>query len=260
MKKLIILLFAIAGSTYFISCNKDTTNSTTGTGTSPFYVRMTDDPADIYDSVIVDVQSVEIKNDGGATIMLNANPGLYNLLDYANGNDTLIASADVPSVTVSQIRLILGPNNYVVVGGIRYPLKTPSAQQSGLKLNVHAALTPGVAYILKLDFDAARSIVVTGAGDYILKPVIRVVSTATGGSITGVISPLAALPATIFAIHSPDTLAGTTNAAGQFLIAGAPAGMYTVIVYPAPPFINDTIYNVNVSVNSLTDLDTVVVQ
>ncbi len=43
-------------------------------------------------------------------------------------------------------------------------MKTPSAQQSGLKLNVHEEFLQGVAYEYIIDFDAARSIVKTGNG------------------------------------------------------------------------------------------------
>ena len=60
-------------------------------------------------------------------------------------------------------------------------LTTPSAQHSGLKLNVHAELTEGITYKILLDFDAARSIVKTGSGAYNLKPVIRTITEATSG-------------------------------------------------------------------------------
>ena|SRR5665647_2021879 len=52
---------------------------------------------------------------------LNATEGVYNLLDLSNGISTLIATGDMQPGTVSQIRLILGSNNTVTVGGV-YPL------------------------------------------------------------------------------------------------------------------------------------------
>src|SRR4051812_45767744 len=110
MKKLIVILLLTGGTIYFFSCKKDQSN--TNVGTTPFYVHLTDAPNLLYDSVIIDLKSVEVINDNGTNVMLNAVPGQYNLLDYTNGKDTLIASAELPSVTVSQIRLILGPGNY----------------------------------------------------------------------------------------------------------------------------------------------------
>src|SRR5690242_8947336 len=148
------------------ACKKE--EATTSIGTTPVKVRMTDAPA-AYDQVNVDIIGVEFKVNSGTTVNLNVNPGVYNLLDFANGVDTLIASADVPSGELSQVRLILGSNNTIVVDGQPYPLETPSAMQSGLKLNVHTTLQPGVLYELLLDFDASQSIVVEGNGTYKLK-------------------------------------------------------------------------------------------
>ena len=61
---------------------------------------------------------------------------------------------------ISQFRFILGDNNTVVVDGITYPLKAPSGQQSGFKVNVDETLTEGVKYEVWTDFDVQKSIVV----------------------------------------------------------------------------------------------------
>src|SRR5436190_14387468 len=145
------------------ACKKE--EATSPAGATPVKIRMTDAPA-AYDQVNVDIIGVEFKVNSGTTVNLNVNAGVYNLLDFANGVDTLIASADVPSGELSQVRLILGSNNSVVVDGQPHPLATPSAMQSGLKLNVHSTLQPGVLYELLLDFDANQSIVITGNGEY----------------------------------------------------------------------------------------------
>src|SRR6185369_2567505 len=98
-------------------------------------------------------------------------------------------------------------------------------------LNVQAELTSGITYIIKLDFDAARSIVQNSSG-YSLKPVIRVITSATSGAIKGSISPLDATPA-VYAIIGADTL-GTTypDITGNFLISGLPQGTYAVSFNP----------------------------
>ena len=239
----------MSGTLFFNSCKEDDNVS----GDSFLSVRMTDTTAD-YDSVIIDIQAVEIKTASASGIMLNVNPGMYNLLDFSNGNDTLIASANVPAGLVTQIRLILGSNNYVVIGGVRFDLTTPSAQQSGLKLNLHTNLVAGIDYTLLLDFDAGRSIVTTGSGSYILKPVIRVVSVAASGSIAGEVIPPAALPVLAKAYNVTDTLSSFTDSTGHFLIRGVPAGTYTLVLGPQFPYIPDTLNNISVSVGSLTDI------
>jgi hypothetical protein len=65
-------------------------------------------------------------------------------------------------------------------GTRRYNLSIeyPSAEQSGLKLQVNQTLQEGIMYHVLLDFDANKSIVKLGNGGYKLKPVIRTVETA----------------------------------------------------------------------------------
>jgi len=249
-KNIVIFLVLLSGATIFNACKEDDNNNE---GTAFLSVRMTDTTAN-YDSVMIDIQSVEVKGSAGSGVMLNANPGMYNLLDFANGNDTLIASADLPAGRVTQIRLILGANNYVVINGVRHDLTTPSAQQSGLKLNVQTDLVAGIDYTLLLDFDAGRSIVSTGSGAYILKPVIRVVSMASAGSITGEAAPSLAWPVLATAYNSTDTLSSFTDSTGHFLIRGVPAGLYTLVLEPQLPYVPDTIAAVSVTVGSLTNV------
>jgi hypothetical protein len=122
------------------SCTKNQGNEK-----SQLSVRMTDAPGN-FTAVMVDVQGVEVTGSGGGTVMLNTHTRGYNLLNFSNGLDTLIASGGLDAGTVSQIRLILGTNNTVTVGGVVYPLSTPSAMQSGLKLQVNQKFEAGVSY------------------------------------------------------------------------------------------------------------------
>jgi len=133
---------------------------------------------------------------------------------------------------IEQIRLILGPNNYVIINGQSYKLETPSAEQSGLKINLHQDVSAGLLYKLLLDFDAARSIVKTGNGKYILKPVIRATMQAQGGSIKGYVLPNT-FNTSVFAMQGPDTIAGTITANGSYWIKGLTGGSYTLGFRPS---------------------------
>ncbi|HEX5002763.1 MAG TPA: DUF4382 domain-containing protein [Bacteroidia bacterium] len=248
----VMLLALMAAILFTTGCSKDDNSNA---GDSQFSVRLTDAPGP-YDAVNIDIQGVEVKSNSG-TFLLNINSGIYNLLDFVNGVDTLIAQAGIPSGKVSQVRLILGPGNTVVVGGIAYPLGTPSAQESGLKLNLHADLEPGVAYMLLLDFDVARSIVTNGNGGYSLKPVIRVIEQALGGSIHGTVSPPAAQPLVI-AVMGSDTLStGCDTVSGEYLFSGVPAGTYDVSFFPVAPYANQTVNGVVVTTGNLTEMGTI---
>src|SRR5437763_14254169 len=118
-KGLILTLSVSALFSVFTACHKDE-SSTTKNGTTPFELRMTDATTNVFTAVNIDVQGVEVKTDNGATINLNVHSGVYNLLNFSNGVDTLLAYGDIQTSTVSQVRLILGSNNTVVANGNSY--------------------------------------------------------------------------------------------------------------------------------------------
>ena len=206
----------------------------------------------------VDIKAVELTGQG-KTISLNVNQGIYNLLDFANGADTLIATGSLTVEKVQQIRLVLGPNNSVMADSVVYPLQVPSGSESGLKIQVHHALQPGVAYEVLLDFDAHQSVVETGNGSYILKPVIRAIENAISGSISGTLS-IPGVNALITATNSGGIFTSVADSiTGGFLIKGVPAGTYTVDVVPAAPHNSVSVNNVNVTNGSPVSVGTVTI-
>jgi hypothetical protein len=216
---------------------------------------LTDAPA-AYDKVFIDIVAAQaIIND--SVFDLKVNTGVYNLLDFVNGKDTMIVDTEIPAGRLSQIRLILGENNTLEIGSETFDMKTPSAQQSGLKLNVHAEFTGGVAYEYIIDFDAARSIVKTGNSKYILKPVLKVFTKAVSGAIEGTVSPAQAKPL-IYAISaqfdSVSTFADT--ASGKFMFRGMTEGTYKLRFLPLSPFSDSTLQNISVKTGLVTKLDT----
>lgn len=223
-------------------------------------VRMTDDPA-AFDAIYIDLKDVQInvtgEDDKGWQSLPGVHAGIYNLLDLVNDKDTLLVNADIPSGKLHQIRLVLGSNNSIVVNGIKTTLETPSAMQSGLKLNVQQTVTGGILYTMLLDFDAGKSIVLSGNGKYILKPVIRTVLNAVGGSIKGAVTPSTVLTA-VYAINGTDTMTTFTDLTGGYFIKGVPAASYTLKYWPS-----DTAYKsqvktgIVVTTGNVTVVDTV---
>lgn len=252
MKSLKTILCLLSLLVVISACKKDKEEAPESVAPTPYYLSMTDAPA-AYLAVNIDLQAVEITGNG-VTTTLNVNPGIYNLLDFANGVDTLIATGSLTVDKVQQIRLILGPNNTIVTSaGITYPLKTPSAQQSGLKLQVHQDLQAGVAYYVLLDFDAAQSIVEHGNGDYSLKPVIRTIEAALSGSIKGKVSQPGVLT-TVTATSGSQSYSTVVNANGEFIISGLPPGTYTLSVNPVLPFNSVTLNNISVTTGVTTNV------
>lgn len=252
MKKMKIVLSFIMLGLLVISCNSDDTKSS-----YPYAVRLTDAPGP-YDEVNVDIQGVEITGEGGATVSLNVKKGIYNLLDFSNGVDTLIATDSLEVSKVEQIRLILGTNNTVVLNNVSYPLSTPSAEQSGLKLQVHQTLQQGILYSVLLDFDANKSIVSTGNGTYKLKPVIRTIETAISGSIRGKITPAGTMAVVQATSVTAETYTTNVNENGDFLIMGLPPGTYSITITPALPFVAATKTDIIVTAGATADIGTII--
>ncbi len=258
-KWIITIMSATLAIVTISSCSKDdddNTNSNAGEATVSF--RLTDGPAD-YDAVYLDIQSVELTMSGSEPVVLTpVRPGLYDVLKFRNGTDTLLMMAEIPTGTVQQMRLKLGPNSTIVVDGQSYPLSTPSGQQSGIKLNLNQEFVAGNAYDVWIDFDAAKSILQTGNGQYKLKPVIRAYSSLTDGRIKGYVEPLHSLT-TVYAVSGIDTFAAIPDPInGYFRISGLPQATYDVWFDTDAPTLQDQmIPNVQVVYGTETNLGTI---
>ena len=248
----------ISSMFFFQSCSDDD-NGIGEEGTANLKIMLTDAPAS-YDAVNIDVQGIEIDRGNGLESIALTNPGVYNLLEFNNGMDTLIADANLPTGTISQLRLILGPNNTIVVDGVQHPLETPSAMQSGLKININQTLLPNQAYTLWLDFDAGRSILQTGNGSYKLKPVMRAYTELTNGRIEGIVLPTAA-NATVYAFNALDTFSAIPNGDGFFAISGLPADTYSVLfdADSTTVYRDTTITGVGVTFGNVNNIGTITV-
>ena len=240
------MMLAMLVSFGFTSCSDDDSDSPDGEGSANLTVRMTDAPGD-YDAVLVDVQDVEIHveteaelegdTDGDGWISVgDVETGVYDLLELTGGVTQLLADTEVPAGYVSQIRLILGSENSVVINGETKPLNTPSAQQSGLKLQVNQEFMPGENYAYLLDFNVDESVVTTGNGGYNLKPVIRLSAEANAGAVVGTVVYPAELEMDIQSLvvlsNGSVTVSAYTDANGNFSLNGVPAGTYDLAVTP----------------------------
>ncbi|WP_430809436.1 MULTISPECIES: DUF4382 domain-containing protein [unclassified Carboxylicivirga] len=230
-----------------------------------FSIRLTDAPGD-YQEVLIDVQEVQINvssedSEGGWQTLESTQSGVYNLLDFTNGMDTLLVDEYLPAGKISQMRLVLGDNNQVKIDDVYYDLATPSAQQSGLKFNIHADLSAGITYKLWIDFDAGRSIVKKGNGGYSLKPVIRTYTEATSGAIKGVVLPVEAKPYVMAISAESDTIGTYADVeSGFYLLSGLEAGTYKVKFEPSAEYAEKEIEGVAVQNGLVTEVEAVTLE
>ena len=245
LKSLMIATFISLGLT---SCSDDDETTNDASGSANLTVRMTDAPGD-YEEVNVDIQDVMVKVDSETEAEMEAETdadgwvsldgvqvGVYDLLELTGGITQVLADAEVPAGYMSQMRLVLGSENSVMVNGELKPLNTPSAQQSGLKLQVNQELEAGENYAFLLDFDVEESIVTTGNGSYNLKPVIRMNADADAGMVVGVVETPVDLEMNVQSLvklsNESLTISAYTDADGNFALNGVPAGTYDLEVTP----------------------------
>ncbi|OFX58220.1 MAG: hypothetical protein A2046_09365 [Bacteroidetes bacterium GWA2_30_7] len=140
-------------------------------------IKLTDAPAD-YVQVNVDVIGLEVEHETEGFINIPIYTGVYNLLDLQNNVSVILAEkVKIPEGKINQIRLILGTNNTLITNLLdTFSLKIPSGSESGLKINIDEVIIPDKTIVILLDFDANTSVVDTGGGKFLLKPVIKVKS------------------------------------------------------------------------------------
>ncbi|HRG90840.1 MAG TPA: DUF4382 domain-containing protein, partial [Chitinophagales bacterium] len=168
--RLIVAACTIAATLLAASCNKKASDQT-----SKVAFKITDAPAQ-FDALYIDVQGVEVHTQGGAWVTYSSTLGVINILDYVNGNATVIAEGEISAdATIDQIRLMLGSQNSVVVNGASYSLNNSAALQQQLTIYTSNQLQAGGSYEWTIDFDAAQSVVATGNGQFTLSPTLRLI-------------------------------------------------------------------------------------
>jgi hypothetical protein len=263
MKNTVFAFLLTALLALLAGCEKNESVTESETNMGYLVIRMTDSPGS-YQAVNIVVDSVRVHIDLGDSLSgwytLSRTRAVYDLLSLTNGIDTTIAEGPVPAGLYSQLRLYIGEGSSIVRDSIEYPLEIPSGSQSGLKLNVHADIQPGFRYVLMIDFDVARSIVVTGNKTFKLKPVIQAVANAASGSIIGIVVPDSTRP-TVWAIAGADTTTTIAAPDGFFKLSYLVPGTYLVQITPADTAYRDTTFTgILVNAGSATNLGTIQLQ
>jgi hypothetical protein len=246
----LLCLFTIWG------CSSD---DEAGPSTGTVTIHMTDAPAvEGVDAVNLNIIQVSIKAGGDDSDqgweVLRADSMNVDLLHLQNGVFTTLATGRVAAGPYEQVRLKLGAGSTVVVNGVTYPITVPSGMQSGLKLVGPFTVPGGSGVDVALDFDASRSIILTGSGTYMLKPVVHVMAMSQAGSIKGRVLPTD-VTTNVYAMMATDTLGtATTGLDGRFQISVLSAGTYNVLFDPPSAYFDSTMTNITVTAGHATDL------
>ncbi len=187
-------------SVLLAGCLSDSDGNGNGDRTGTLSLAITDAPSDYADAVNLLIESVELKPASGSSVTyVIEEPERINLLDYQGANAfPLVEEFEVPAGNYEWIRLHVAADGVndeaasIVIGENpgpynpgEYALRIPSSEQTGLKL-VRGFTVPadGEASFV-IDLDLRKAIHRTGSGQFMMRPVFRLIDGLTVGHIEG---------------------------------------------------------------------------
>ena len=169
--------------------------SDTETGTLSLSV--TDAPVDGAVSVVIEFTGVELVSSSGTVLSFNFDPPkTIDLLALQGGDSALLLDKiSVPEGDYPVISLKVNAepdvlDSYIeLTDGTQVSLWIPSGNETGLNLIQGCSVAANELADFTIDFDLRKSVFDPQVldGDYILKPVLRIVDNAEAGSIAGTV-------------------------------------------------------------------------
>jgi len=286
----LVLLGAILTVT---SCGGDSGDGGAGSGT--LSLQITDGPVDTAENVFVQFSGLELHAaDGQRTTLYYCQdpadatnppivsetacttlpaPKRFDLLALNSGNaDFLLEDFTLPAGRYNWIRLMVDTDGeddsciVLVVNGECEELTIPSGAQTGLKLNRGFNVPAGGNADFTIDFDLRKSVHVTGTGEYMLRPTLRLADNTMTGAIVGTVHsslvPVDCIPAVYVYegsgvtpddidtdVNTPDPVTTATvkldNGTYSYMATYLEAGSYTIAftcdAATDDPMVNDTL-------------------
>jgi hypothetical protein len=232
---------ALAG----LVCAAVLANCERGSGIGPqlsqVTVRLTDAPmAGIAGATIWVSKAYLVGGDSGHVTVADT-MARYDFVALQNGVTALLGSSLIPAADYEQLRLVVDSARVTLADGMTFAdgstsktMRTPSAGQSGLKVNFGGPVdvAPGRTDLV-VDFDISRNFVFLGNHPHpdgvLFKPVLHGSVMDLAGSIAGTSSPPAA-HGHVFAIQGTDTVTSALadTITGAYTLWFMPPGAYTV--------------------------------
>lgn len=248
----LLILVVVVGA---VGCS-DSTAPADQAGSGEIRLFLVDAPGD-FEQVNIVVTGVQVHRAGEDSLAgwftVSADTDTIDLLDYADGESFVLADSSVTAGAYTQIRLMIGEGCTVVVDGQTHPLIVPSGMQTGLKIVHGFTVIEDGLFEATLDFDAERSVHVTGNDQYMLKPVVRMVDHHDAGAIIGLVDPAASF---VMTTAGEDTvICYADDVTGAWRLPMLPAGLYDVTIQPLlDAYLDSVVVGVEVTAGLTTDL------
>lgn len=206
-----------------------------------------------------DINDDHSSDTSGGWISVDINAGVYDILRFRNGLDTLFGTGSFPSVRhLRRVRLTLGSNNSAVFDGNTVALDLDDNDRF-LVIDIdedRVEIKSGGRTDFWIDIDGGQSI--ERHGDrFRLKPRGKAFSKNKNGSIEGIVLPGSAR-AVVMAINGTDTATAKPEDEGEFKFIGLKAGNYSVVYHATSgSFADQVVSNVIISGREDVHLPTV---
>lgn len=182
------LALAVVLLAIFTGCNSDSEVESKGKAK----VMVTDAAVDAeaVTGVYLSVKEVQAQSNGKLrTVARFDNAQEFDVMAYQNGSTYALGEGDIEVGSYEELRLITDGNSYVSFeDGSTKPLDIPSGTSSGYKIKGAFDIAAESATEIVADIDLRKALVVTGNGDYKLRPTARLVTASTTGTIKGNVS------------------------------------------------------------------------
>lgn len=248
----------VVTSVIFYSCQKDVKGNGDGITdiNRPHAVTifLTDHQTPVFDSVFIDIRQLQVKleddtlpNDGWVSLAIH--PGIYNILRFRNGLDTLFATGTLPNARIKKVKLVVGTQNSAMKNRQHFPL-TVKDEDREVIANLESSnfeITNSGQVLFWIDFDAGNSIQPDNSGSgsgnvYRLKSHIKIFTRSQSGRIEGRVLPRSADAIVKTVIGSDTATAIPDDDDGEFKIVGLNAGTYKILIDGQNGY-NDTTIN-----------------
>ena len=208
-----------------LGCKKE---SSSVQGKQQLQIFLTDNPVN-FQAVNINIQKVEVKievDSGGVERefwdALQIRPGIYNILNFRNGVDTLLAQGFVTTGEIKKLRITLGTGNTVVVDNVTYPL-TLKKPEVIIDIDDISEINSG-SFKIHIDFDACGSVIRINNNQFELQPRIRTFDNDHDGKIEGRVLPKDAKAIVSITANGQTLIALPDDDDGEFKIRGIKAG------------------------------------
>ena len=262
MEKRIIMIVSVSlilASLAVMSCD------ISGNQKAELTLSLTDAPAEAdFEKILIDFGEVMVSQsnseaegeDEDEWFTINSDPGEIDLLTLTNGLTAELGTIELEPGEYNQIRIYVDSAT-VTVDGTDYPATVNSG---AIKLVRAFTLYEGIETLLVADFDAAKSVKLTGNGQYRLNPVVKLQQVDLVGEIAGNVTPIDGVLITVSAFEdytgddTAETAAGTVcDENGDYKLGFLPPGAYDILI-EADGYEDELIEDVEVTVGEATTL------